>query len=132
MKNIIAATIGLVLLASTVQASNSRNRVDVFDIGSGTFEVILRRSGGAQAYWCGAGDHAFKLGARSGSRVYLVSGPQPSVAQPGKTAVTFTISPEQAGVTPIAPQTSLSVNVPGDNLSVASARQYCQISISRL
>lgn len=132
MKNTIIATIALTLVAASAHASNLINRVDVFDIGSGTFEVILRRAGGAQTYWCGAGDHAFKLGARANARVYVVSGPQPSTAQPGKTAVTFTIAPEQAGVAPIAPQTSLSVDVPGDNLSVTSARQYCQPSISRL
>jgi len=103
----------------------------VANIGNATFEVVARGGTGNKAYWCAAAQFARDSGAQSNTRLYLVQGPSPSASLPNRTSVKFTTNPQAAGVTPIAPQASLSVDVPGDNLSVVSAQQYCYQGLRR-
>jgi len=54
-----------------------------------------------------------------------VRGPGPGVTQSNRKAAQFTMQPDVAGIEPVTPHITLSVTAIGDNLSVASARQYC-------
>ncbi len=133
MRQLIASTAIVFTLPFAANAYTAKNRLTVAPVENSAFEVVGRAGGtGPRDYWCAAGEYAFSQGARGNSRVYLVSGPQPSVSNPGRTAVRYTLTPEAAGVSPISPELVLSVDVPGDNLSVASAREFCTRSISRL
>jgi hypothetical protein len=132
--------LGLALCAAMLGATpavadrfRAENRFYVADLGGGVFEAIARGgSSAARDFWCAAGDYALKrLRAGGSTRVYLVSGIQPSVTEPGRKAVRFTLTPEAAGVAPITPPLSLSVDIPGDNMPVVLAKSYCQKSISR-
>ncbi|WP_050928275.1 hypothetical protein [Aestuariivita boseongensis] len=102
------------------------HRLPAVQIDATRFEVIARGGRvGAQDYWCAAGLFGLSQGLRSNTRVYLVAPVGPSVMQPGRKAVQFTFDPQAAGVTPIAPQLTLSVKAVGDNMSLALARQFC-------
>ena len=131
MRRLTLITACLALLPLGAQAYTAKNRLKVAPVDGAVFEVVARVGSGAREFWCAAADYAFAQGARSNARVYLVSGRQPSVTQPGKRAVRFTLDPQAAGITPLSPQLSLTVKVPGDNLSVASGREYCRIVVSR-
>ena len=132
MRYLVACTTILSTLPFAAHAYTAKNRLTVEPVSSAVYEVVGRTGGsGPQDFWCAAGEYAFSQGARNNSRIYLVSGRQPSVSKPGGTAVRYTLSPEDAGVTPISPELVLNVDVPGDNLSVASAREFCTLSISR-
>ena len=109
----------------------AENRLPVNAVGTAEFEVVARGSTGTKDYWCAAGDYALSQGASAETRVYLVQGPAPSTSAPGSTAVRFSLDADAAGVTPVAPQLILSVSVVGDNLSVVSARGYCNRATRR-
>ncbi len=131
MRNILVCAAFVATLPFSAFASAASGYATAANVGNATFEIVpVPGRTGARSYWCAAGEYAFAQGARANARIYLVSGRQPSTSQPGREAVRFTLSPEAAGVTPISPQLSLSVSVPGDNLSVAAAREYCAISVS--
>ena len=102
------------------------NRFPVAQVDAATFEVIARGGRvGARDYWCAAGDYGLSQGIRSNTRVYLAVAEGPSVASPGRTAVRFTFDPQAAGITPVSPQLSLSVDVVGDNMTLVAAQQFC-------
>lgn len=132
MRRLIAFAALIATLPLGANAYTAKNRLSVAPVDGAVFEVVGNAGGtGARDFWCAAGEYAFSQGAASNTRIYLVSGRQPSVSEPGRTAVRFTLSPQAAGIAPISPQLVLSVNVPGDNLRTASAREYCAQSISR-
>ena len=131
MRRLIALVTALAVLPLSAHAFTAQNRHKVADIGGGVFEVVGQPGSGARQFWCAAGDYAFSRGAATNARVYLVEGRGPSVSQPGRTAVRFTTNPQAAGITPINPQLTLNVKAIGDNLRVASAREYCRIVVSR-
>ena len=125
------ATFIAILLPLGAHAFTAKNRLTVSQIDATVFEVVGRPGSGAREMWCAAGDYARSQNVPSTTRIYLESGRQPAVSRPGGTAVRFTLSPDAAGVTPVPPQLVLNVDVPGDNLSVAAATEYCLRSISR-
>ncbi|MCE8009366.1 hypothetical protein [Aestuariivita sp.] len=132
MRRAFAIAALIATLPFSAQAFTAENRLNVADIGGGVYEVVGRPGiSGARQFWCAAGDYAFSLGVPTNTRVYLVSGRQPSVTEPGRTAVRFTLDPRAAGITPLTPQLVLTVKVPGDNLSVAVAREFCGVVVSR-
>lgn len=126
MRHLIFLTACLAALPISAHAFTTNNSYGVAPVNEAVFEVVSRRGASSpRGFWCAAGQYAFSLGVRTNTRIYLVSGRQPSVTDPGRTAVRFTLAPEAAGITPINPQLSLSVDVPGDNVSVAAAREFC-------
>ncbi len=131
MHRLIALAAVLVFAPAALYAFTATNRLSVADVDSAVFEVVAVPGSGPRQFWCAAGQYALSKGARSNARIYLVSGRQPSVSEPGRTAVRFTLNPDAAGITPVEPQLTLNVDVTGDNLRVASARQYCGVVISR-
>jgi hypothetical protein len=122
----------LAIAPSAAFAYIAENRHSVAPVSGAVFEVVGEPGSGAQQYWCAAGEYARdRLGARSNARVYIVRGRGPAQSEPGATAVRFTIDPGAAGVTPISPRLSLSVDAIGDNLPVASAVTYCYNVVSK-
>lgn len=131
MKKALFAAAVLMALPMSAQAFKADKRLPVADIGNATFEVVARGGTGPKAYWCAAAQYARSIGATSGERIFLAKGPGPSSTLPGRTAVQFTTNPDVAGVTPLEPQSGLSVTATGDNLSVVEAQQYCYQGLRR-
>lgn len=124
----IAAVSSLPLPA---QAFTGERGNPVADIGNARFEVVAGGGTGPKTYWCAASQYARFLGLTSGDRIYLARGPGPSQTVPDRRAVQFTTDPQAAGVDPLDPQSGLSVDIPGDNLSVVQAQQYCTQGLRR-
>jgi len=116
---ILGLTTAALLAALPVTADN-RSRVEAFPLPNGTFEVVAQFSEDA-LYWCGASVAAQGL-AGSTQRIYVLQGPGPSSAAPGKRAVVFGLTPP-AGAG--APSFSNSVEVVGNSLTLVQARQTC-------
>lgn len=132
MRTSVALACALALaLPASAHAFLADKNLRVAQISGAKFEVVSSGGTSNKAYWCAAAQFARSLGTPSNGRIYLVEGPGPSASIPNRTAVQFTTQPQAAGVTPIAPQGVLSVKVPGDNLSVASAQQYCHQGLRR-
>lgn len=113
-----------VLTPAWAGAWRAENRLEVNPISEAVFEVIGRPGSGGPDYWCAAGDYAFRvLGAASNARVYLVRGRAGAVTSNRRSAVHFSLTP------PSNPEgengLSLSVTRVGENLSIASAQNYC-------
>ena len=125
----IAPLVIALTLATGAQADTFRalNRHHVNALPDGDFEVISRVGAGPAQFWCGAGDYVIRaLRAPSTTRVYLVQGPAPSLTEPGKKALTFSLTPPTAAdARSSVQQLFLSLNAVGDNLSAVSAEQYC-------
>lgn len=122
----VAGLLALVLtfFAASADAWRAKNWHQVNQVSPTVFEVVGQPGSGAAEYWCGAGDyvrHLLRLPAVQ--RVYIWRAIGPSVGQPGRKAVQFSLSPPEAKVAP--PGYSLSVKAVGDSLTAAAAFQYC-------
>src|SRR6056297_2209196 len=105
---------GLVALPSGAFAFNAENRHKVAPVDGAVFEVVGQPGSSPANFWCAAADYARdRLGARDNARVYLVAGRGAAQSEPGRTGVRFTLEPGAAGITPVRPQLSLSVDVIG-------------------
>ncbi|MEX0307895.1 MAG: hypothetical protein AB3N12_10975 [Ruegeria sp.] len=95
-------------------------RTQITPLKDGVYEV--RPVGGSSAavtYWCGIGDYAIRtLGVSNSQRIY-VSKPY----EKGIRTVQFSLTPPPGADT--NPGYSLTVNRVGENLSAASAQNYC-------
>ena len=121
---ILATAAALATLPAASHAWRAINYHEVNPVSNGVFEVIGRAGSGAQDYWCGAGDFAYRgLGTASVQRVYIVRGIGPSVTRPGRKSVQFSLTPPPGADT--EPKITLSVRAVGDNLRAAAAQQYC-------
>lgn len=82
----------------------------------GTFDITLKRAGGDTAFWCAASEHARReLGASGSDRVYTW----------GRTATRATRFSLKAPASGSVQSFTVSLDQVGNNLSVASAYQYC-------
>lgn len=132
MKSFASLAVAIAIALPTAgQAFTADKRVKVNAIGNSTFEVVASGGTGNKLYWCAAAQYARSIGVNGSNRIYLVMGPKQSQTLAGRRAVHFTTNPSAAGITPVEPQSGLSVSVPGDNLSVASAGQYCYQGLRR-
>lgn len=126
MKNpwFMSVLIGLFLLPEVALAWRAWNRHEVLPVSENTFEVVSRVGSGPREFWCGAGDFVYRrMGAPGVQRIYIVKAIGESVNRPGRKAVQFSlIAPKGVSTNP---GYSLSVKAVGDNLSAASAQQYC-------
>lgn len=108
------------------------NRYEVFPISDSVFEVVERpgSAGGANDYWCGAGDYAQRvLKTRTNQKIYIWKAIGKSVTKPGNRAVQFSLNaPANASA---SPGYSLSVRAVGDSLSTAAAQRYCYDNLER-
>lgn len=104
----------------SAQAFRAENRVVVTGKADGLFTIPSGNRYGARGAWCAAADYAIEvLGAKGTSRLYVrtarsaTSGP-----------VTFGLTP--GDTTPVAvTSTGTALQVPGSNLSVDHAFQFC-------
>ncbi|MBL4769022.1 MAG: hypothetical protein JKY94_15145 [Rhodobacteraceae bacterium] len=108
------------------------NRYQVFPVSDSVFEVVERpgSTGGANHYWCGAGDYAQRvLKTKTNQKIYIWKAIGKSVTKPGARAVQFSLN---APANPSAsPGYSLSVKAVGDSLSTAAAQRYCYDNMDR-
>jgi hypothetical protein len=122
--------IGLALAVATAPAAawayRASNWLVVNSVGGDTFEVISSAGTSPAQFWCAAGEYAFRrLGAASNQRIYLSRARGSSQSAPGRTAVTFSLTPPAGVDTEAAKGITLSTTRIGDNLSTAFATQYC-------
>lgn len=123
-KFILAGVSVLTLLPNPALAYWAINRHEVFPVSQGVFEVIRRPGSSAADLWCAAGDFARQVIATGATqRIYIWRASGPSDIKQGYSGVQFSLQPPEGVST--EPRLSLNVRVPGDNLSSASARQYC-------
>ncbi len=127
----ILGAVALLATTAAAQAFTAQRGNVVADIGNATFEVVARGGTGPKTYWCAASEYARFTGFSGNDRIYVVRGPGPSQTVPGRRAVQFTTSPDAAGLTQATTQMGLTVDVPGDNLSVIQAQQYCTQALRR-
>lgn len=114
------AACALTLTSLAAQAGN-QSRAEAFRLADGTIEVVAAFSEN-QLYWCGASLAARSV-ASGTDRIYVLQGPAPSTAVPGRTAVRFGLNPPaQAGN--VASFTN-SVELVGNSLTVVQAAQTC-------
>jgi hypothetical protein len=130
------AAIALVALSIAAPAAAKEfkavNKLTVGQITPAVFEVVSRPGkSGANNFWCAAADYARKhLAAPGNARVYVAQARGASTLTPGRSGVRFTLDPAAAGIEPIAPRTSLSVDHVGDNLTINFGMQYCTVEIN--
>lgn len=122
----------IAMLAAPVAAFQPHIPLDVRATDSpGTFEVFEQRGAGPTHIWCVAADHARRtLGAPWNQRIYVASPRGPSQTEPGRIAVGFTLSAEQAGLEPgqAGPATILtytSIRRTGASMNLTQALQFC-------
>lgn len=95
-------------------------KTQITPLGDGTYQVKpVGGSSAAVTYWCGIGDYAVRtLGVSNSQRIY-VSKPY----EKGARTVNFSFTPPPGADTDTG--YSLTVNKLGENLSAASAQNYC-------
>ncbi|WP_232281866.1 hypothetical protein [Roseobacter sp. SK209-2-6] len=132
MQNTLKALSLSVLLAlpAGAQAFTTARGVQVNPLTDLVFEVIPSGSGDLAGFWCGASEYARReLGAGWTDKVYVLRERGPSETTGRRSAVHFTLYPEQTGVGP-APQGWLRFGIKaGDRMSIQSARRHCDQSI---
>lgn len=96
-----------------------------------SFEVFEQRGAGPSHIWCVAADYARRtLGAPSNQRIYVASPLGASQTEPGRTAVGFTLSAEQAGLEPGQAGAAgilnyTSIRRTGASMNLTQALQFC-------
>ncbi|WP_293575488.1 hypothetical protein [Phaeobacter sp.] len=125
------AMIGITGIGAVAEAAGkvhvSPERIRVFDLGNGQFEVVPPRGEVRDAYWCGAADYARRsLGAGWGQEIYVVRGLGEGVAINRKSTVLFSLSPVASDKTESFIRRSNAFDV-GDRLSVQEADHKCSI-----
>ncbi|MEP4037253.1 hypothetical protein [Pseudophaeobacter sp.] len=135
MKNtLLAFGLTAALVAPVVaEAFTTPGGVRVNPVNDLVFEVIPKSSGTFSEFWCGASEYARRVkGAGWQDLVHVVQGRSASVTTGRRSAVQFTLSPEQVGVSPPL-QGWLALGIkPGNRMSVQEARSYCGQSPVRL
>lgn len=131
MKNsLIAFGLAAALMVPlAAEAFTTSGGVRVNPVNEMIFEVIPTSSGTFDEFWCGASEYARRVkGAKWRDHIYVVQGRSTSVTTGRRSAVQFTLSPEQVGVVP-PPQGWLALGIkPGNSMSVQQARGYCDRS----
>ncbi len=95
-------------------------KTQITPLKDGTYQVKpVGGSSAAVTYWCGIGDYAIrKLGVSNSQRIYVSK-----AYEKGIRTVNFSFTPPPGADTD--PGYSLTVNKVGENLSAASAQNYC-------
>ncbi|WP_254444601.1 hypothetical protein [Ruegeria arenilitoris] len=95
-------------------------RTQITPLKDGTFQVKpVGGSSAAVTYWCGIGDYAVRtLGVSNSQRIYVSK-----AYEKGARTVNFSFTPPPGADTKSG--YSLTVNRVGENLSAASAQNYC-------
>lgn len=102
------------------------NDLRAVSLPDGRFEIKGRPTKTKDAYWCAAGDFARRgLGLPWDAKIYVVRGIGAAETGGARSAVQFTTTPEQLGITPYEADVVTDVLTPGYSRAVNSARGYC-------
>ena len=120
------------LMIATPAFANSfkaQNRLTVNPISNSVFEVVESRSLGASGSWCAAADYATRvLGASGKADLFLKTPRGPSVTNPGRKGVAYTLNSNQVGAPP-SKSTSVSTKNAGATMAVGHALALCSQSL---
>ncbi|MEP2030205.1 MAG: hypothetical protein ABJI96_16020 [Paracoccaceae bacterium] len=129
MKTISYAVVALALGALPAAAESYRaiNWLTVNRIAETEFEVILKAGASAPGVWCAASDYSWKrLGKYKKTDLIIKSAVGPSVTNPGRNGVVFTVDPGQLSGTPNKFHL-VGINRAGESLSVGHAKMFCPL-----
>ncbi len=129
MRFLTCLSLTAIILAPTIAQSQGvgfgyklrpQFRTQITPLKDGTYEVKpVGGSSAAVTYWCGIGDYAVRtLGVSNSQRIYVSK-----AYEKGVRTVQFSLTPPPGANT--NPGYSLTVNRVGENLSAASAQNYC-------
>ncbi len=94
-------------------------RTDITPLDNGEYRVKAIGSSAPVNYWCGIGDYAIRtLGVSNSQRIYISK-----AYVPGERTVQFSLTPPPGADT--NPGYSITVKRVGENMSAASAQNYC-------
>lgn len=112
--------------ASVAQSYQAINRLQVFPLGGGDFEVIEARGEGARGMWCAAADYVkARFGQGTTGRIYVKTARGPSVSRPGRKGVVFTLDPNSLAQ-PASQSLAVTVRSVGVGLPTNHALQFCR------
>ncbi len=103
------------------------NWLNVNPISATEFEVVLKAGASPSGVWCAASDYSWKrLGKYTKTDLIVKSAVGPSITQPDRNGVVFTIDPSQLGA---APTKSLlvQINKVGASMSASHAKMFCPL-----
>ncbi|WP_293575486.1 hypothetical protein [Phaeobacter sp.] len=124
---LMAATPLFAPAAIAEQPFKAINRLTVVPIGGGEFEVIGRAGAFKPDYWCAAGDYVRKsLALDWQTQIYAIDGISRSVTSDARSAVRFTLDPEQSGITPHQSNWVGDILTPGFSMRTSSAFGECE------
>ena len=126
MKAIISAISALLIsgLLASADSFKSINRLDVNPLTATEFEVVQGRRSSPKKIWCAASDYTQRaLGQSSKTDITINTPSGPSVTEPGRKAVGFTIDPNQ--MTPVKSST-VTIKTVGASLSASHASTFCR------
>ena len=134
MKVNVVGCAAFALLIGTLPASantfRARNTLTVNPITATEFEVVKKASSSPRAMWCAASDFSGRgLGRYKKTDLIIKTPIGPSVTQPGRIGVMFTIDPDKSDI-PSSKSGSVTVKTAGASLSVGHAQTFCGDSIS--
>jgi hypothetical protein len=125
--NVIGAALALLVGALPANAKSFKaiNRLTVNPISATEFEVINRASSSPRALWCAAADYSGRrLDRYNKTDLIIITPIGPSMTQPDRNGVIFTIDPNQSDVAPIKSY-SVTVKTAGASMSVGHAKMFC-------
>jgi len=104
------------------------NGLDVNPVKKGVVEVVGRAGSGGQQLWCAGGDYMLRvLRIPTSHRFYIYRGRGMGETEHRSNTVQFSVSPPPSGAIP--PGISLDMSKVGDNMTIASARAYCDADL---
>lgn len=129
MNAVFFAIVALVVGALPAGADTFRaiNWLNVNPITKTEFEVVLKPGASPRAIWCAASDYSGRrLGRYNKTDLIVKSAVGPSVTQPGRKGVVFTIAPLQLDAAPNKSY-SVTINKVGAMWSVGHAKMFCPL-----
>ena len=123
------AILALVIGALPAGADTFRaiNWLYVNPITATEYEVVLKPGASPRGVWCAASDYSGRrLGRYNKTDLIVKSAVGPSVTQPGRNGVVFTIDPSQLDDAPTKSH-SVTINKAGASLSVGHAKMFCPL-----
>ena len=124
---VVISAVSAILISGLPASANSfkaMNRLVVNPLTVTEFEVVQRPGSSPKKIWCAASDYTQNaLGQSSKTDIIIKTPSGPSVTEPGKKGVGFTIDPNQ--VTPVK-SSSVSIKTVGASMSASHAATFCR------
>lgn len=129
MNAISYAALALLVGALPAGAETFRaiNWLNVSAITATEFEVVLKPGASSRGVWCAASDYSWRrLGRYKKTELIVKTSTGPSVTQPGRNGVVFTIDPNQVDAAPTRLFIVTTKRV-GASMSVGHAQMFCPL-----